>query len=36
MGAIFNGIGEDDGPLELLVYFMKFMFGKSYFVFYIV
>ena len=31
MGTIINGIGEDDEPLEPLVDFMMFMFGKSYF-----
>ena len=36
MVAIFNGIGEYDDPLEPLVDFMKFMFGKSPFRFYIV
>ena len=28
MGAIFNGILEDNDLLETLVDFMKFMFGK--------
>ena len=36
MGAIFNGIGEDNEPLEPIVDFMKFMFGKSSFRLYIV
>ena len=36
IGVIFNGIVEDDEPLEPLVDFMKFMFGKSYFRLYIV
>ena len=36
MIAIFNGTVEDYDPLEPLVNFMKFMFGKSYFRLYIV
>ena len=36
MYAIFNGIGEDNEPLEPIVDFMKFMFGKSSFRLYIV
>ena len=36
MGAIFNGIVEYDEPLGPILYFMKFMFGKSSFRLYIV
>ena len=35
MGAIFNGIVEDDEPLVTLVNFMNFMFGKLSFRLYI-
>ena len=36
MSVIFDGIEEDDEPLECLVDFMKFMFGESSFRLYIV